>query len=201
MSKERKILKIKNAKILDLEKIKKITDLESYKKSKGLVDIEDPYMGAPLTVYEHTLPHNKSSQRKLLFKYPHDIRGKQWDAADIYQKQLGFNKWMEPLGISAFATALATSTAVPPMVIPVSAVGAVMASGQSDKLKPILDKAGKKIKEEKGKGLKKINKKRKKKIKKKKKKRCGRPFLKPVRYLLNVPPYIGLDIMVLDGIY
>ena len=117
----------------------KITDLDSYKKSKGLIDIDDPYMGAPLTVYEHTLPHNPSNERKLLFKYSDQIRGKQWDVNDIVQKQLGFNKWMEPLGISAFATALATSTSVPPLVLPVAAIGAVAASGHSNKLKPISD--------------------------------------------------------------
>ena len=189
LQREKKLKKMRMQRYFDLEKLK-ITDLDSYKKSKGLIDIDDPYMGAPLTVYEHTLPHNPSNKRKLLFKYSDQIRGKQWDVSDIVQKQLGFNKWMEPLGISAFATALATSTSVPPLVLPVAAIGAVAASGHSNKLKPISD------------GVKEIWEKKqgKRAISKEEKKMWEAILEKPVRYLLNVPPYIGLDIMALDGI-
>ena len=189
LQREKKLKKMRMQRYFDLEKLK-ITDLDSYKKSKGLIDIDDPYMGAPLTVYEHTLPHNPSNTRKLLFKYSDQIRGKQWDVSDIVQKQLGFNKWMEPLGISAFATALATSTSVPPLVLPVAAIGAIVASGHSNKLKPISD------------GVKEIWEKKqgKRAILKEEKKMWEAILEKPVRYLLNVPPYIGLDIMALDGI-
>lgn len=140
--------KMRMQRYFDLEKLK-ITDLDSYKKSKGLVDIDDPYMGAPLTVYEHTLPHNPPNKRKLLFKYSDQIRGKQWDVSDIYQKQLGFNKWMEPLGISAFATVLAASTSVPPLVLPIAAVGAIAVSGNNDKVSKLKDDIVSSIKEKK----------------------------------------------------
>jgi len=216
--------KMRMQRYFDLEKLK-ITDLDSYKKPKGLVDIDDPYMGAPLTVYEHTLPHNPPNKRKLLFKYSDQIRGKQWDVSDIYQKQLGFNKWMEPLSISAFATVLAASTSVPPLVLPVAAVGAIAASGNNDKVSKLKDDIVSSVKEKKKK-RKEEKEKRKEDAEKlriyeedvaRKKasaaaqaevlKASNDALLRDIResinsnpsyYLSTIPPDIGLDRIILD---
>lgn len=122
---------------------------ELWMKKKGLIEIDDPYVGAPLLAYEHTLHDNAPDERKLLFKYNDQIRGKQWDSSDIYSKQLGFGKWSEPLGISAFAAAMYAATHVPPLTVPVATLGAIAASGNSDKVSKLKDDIVTTVKEKK----------------------------------------------------
>ena len=198
---------------------------ELWMKKKGLIEIDDPYVGAPLLAYEHTLGHNPPDERKLLFKYSDEIRGKQFDATDIYSKQLGFGKWSEPLGISAFAAAMYAATHVPPLTVPVATLGAVAASGNSDKIKKIKDDIVEGVKDKKKKYDKKKKKQKeesekletyKEEVQRKKESdqakfeimtASAEALLSDIRqkiddnpshYLSTIPPDIGLDRIILD---
>tara|TARA_Y100001970_G_scaffold289556_1_gene420338 strand:- start:544 stop:2130 length:1587 start_codon:yes stop_codon:yes gene_type:complete len=206
------------------DKLKK-ENKELWMKEKGLIEIDDPYVGAPLLAYEHTLANNPSDERKLLFKYNDQIRGKQWNTSDIYNKQLGFGKWSEPLGISAFAAAMYTAAHAPPLTVPVAALGAVAASGKTDTLKKLkgdivdVAKDKKKKYDEKKKKQKEYS--QKLKIYKEEVKRkvesdeakfqimtaSAQALLSDIRdkidenpsyYLSTIPPDIGLDRIILD---
>merc|ERR1712146_607059 len=60
---------------------------EEWLRQKGLVEIHDPYVSHPLVVYEHTQGSKPGIERKLLFKYPNQIRGKQKSAYDVYNEE------------------------------------------------------------------------------------------------------------------
>lgn len=106
------------------KKLKKY-DHERWRREKGLVYIKNPKEQSPLLVYKHSLPSSsmhKLDERKLLFKDSDKIKGPQKTTTDIYREELGNGKWIEPLGVTAFASALAAASNFPPIVPVVPAI-------------------------------------------------------------------------------